>query len=216
MVPFTILTGALTSDEHGNGSFTITGELQMKTRSYVITTVAMAFATTASIAGANEAGHWYVAPAVNYVIADDDRRADDDFGGQIGFGRDFGNSWNVELNLEANNLDFKDDDGTWKQRGASLNGLYLFNRDSTFSPYGLIGVGALQNRLPGDKVTNVMGNAGLGFLYGVSDTMVVRGEARYRWDDDDESVADESGFGDVVVSLGVQIPLGGHAEKSQQ
>lgn len=180
----------------------------MKYRPYGLPTAALALTAAVLSASAAHAGPWYVAPAINYVIADDDRLADDDFGLQIGLGRELSEKWNLELNLEADNLDFEDGSGAWKQRGAALDGLYFFNRNRTFSPYALVGVGAMHNRLPGDEVTNVMGNAGIGFLSNAGGAMSLRAEARYRWDNDDETLPDESGFGDWVVSLGVQIPLG--------
>ena len=169
---------------------------------------AVAAALAAPCALADDHGRWYIAPALNFVIADDDREADDDLGFQIGLGRELSERWNLELNLEADNLDFEAGGGSYKQRGASINGLYFFTREQGFSPYALIGVGALHNRLPGDKVTNVMGNAGLGFLANAGGDMSLRGEVRYRWDNDDETIASESGFGDWVVSVGVHIPFG--------
>lgn len=180
----------------------------MRYKPYGFPAAALALTAAVLSASAAHAGPWYVAPAINYVIADDDRLADDDFGLQIGLGRELSEKWNLELNLEADNLDFEDGSGAWKQRGAALDGLYFFNRNRTFSPYALVGVGAMHNRLPGDEVTNVMGNAGIGFLSNAGGAMSLRAEARYRWDNDDETLPDESGFGDWVVSLGVQIPLG--------
>ncbi len=176
-------------------------------------TTSLALAVTAALAGAtiaqaDDQRKWYVAPALNFVLADDDRQADNNAGFQIGLGRQIGESWNLELNLEADNLDFENGNGTYKQRGAALDALYFFNRNRAFAPYALIGVGAMHNRLPGDEVTNVMGNVGFGFLSNAGGAMSLRTEVRYRWDDDDETIATESGFGDVVFSLGVQIPLG--------
>lgn len=175
----------------------------------------IALAVTAALAGATIAQaddrKWYVSPAFNFVIADDDRDADNDAGFQIGLGRQLSDRWNLELNLEADNLEREDSAFTYKQRGAALDALFFFNRSRGFSPYALLGVGAMHNRglpLPDDKVTNVMGNVGLGFLSNAGGGMTLRTEVRYRWDDDDETIATESGFGDVVFSLGVQIPLG--------
>lgn len=164
--------------------------------------------TGATVAQADDQRKWYVAPALNFVLADDDRQADNDAGFQIGLGRQISERWNLELNLEADNLDFEAGNGSYKQRGAALDGLFFFNRNRGFSPYGLIGVGALHNRLPGDNVTNAMGNVGLGFLSNAGGAMTLRTEVRYRWDDDDETIPSESGFGDWIFSLGVHIPLG--------
>lgn len=176
-------------------------------KSFSVACTALALGVGAHSALAAEYSSWYIAPALSYVIADDDRNADDDFGFQIGIGRELGARWNLELNLEADNLDFETGPGIYKQRGAALDGLFFFKRGE-FSPYALIGVGALHNRLPADNVTNFMANAGLGFLSNAGGPMSLRGEVRYRWDNDDETIPSEDGFGDWVVSLGVQIPFG--------
>ncbi|MDX9740457.1 MAG: OmpA family protein [Gammaproteobacteria bacterium] len=169
----------------------------------------MAFGAATSCAIAEEHRSWYIAPALNYVIADDDRSADDDFGFQIGIGREIGQRWNLELNLEADNLDIEDGAGAFQQRGVSLNGLYFFSRERAFAPYALIGAGALHNRLPGDNATNLMANAGVGFLTSAGSKMSLRGEARYRWDTDNDTIpSEDDGFGDWVVSLGLHIPFG--------
>lgn len=170
---------------------------------------ALALGIGSSCASATEYDSWYVAPALNYVFADSDRNADDDFGVQIGIGREMSERWNLELNLEADNLDFENGPGAYKQRGVALDGLYFFSRNRSFSPYALIGAGALHNRLPGDNATNLMANAGLGFLTSAGDSMKLRGEVRYRWDSDNDTIpTEDDGFGDWIVSVGLQIPFG--------
>jgi OOP family OmpA-OmpF porin len=53
-----------------------------------------------------------------------------------------------------------------------------------------------------------MGNAGAGFLYPINDNLQFRADARYRWDNNQGSVGDHGDFGDGIVSVGLQIPLG--------
>lgn len=170
---------------------------------------ALVFGIGTSCATAEEHGSWYVAPALNYVFADSDRNADDDFGLQIGIGREMSERWNLELNLEADNLDFENGAGAYQQRGAALDGLYFFSRNRSFAPYALIGAGAMHNRLPGDNTTNLMANAGVGFLTSAGDSMSLRGEVRYRWDGDNDTIpGEDDGFGDWIVSVGLHIPFG--------
>ncbi len=157
-------------------------------------------------------GDWYLAPALNYVIADDDRRADDDVGFQLGLGQQLNDAWNLEGNLEFDTLDRENGNNRFKQRGLALDGLYFFDRNPGFAPYALIGAGALNTRFAGEKGTNPMVNAGIGFMTNaLSDTVALRAEARYRWDKDDESIPSEDSFGDWVIGLGLSIPLGGRA-----
>jgi OOP family OmpA-OmpF porin len=161
-------------------------------------------------AQAGEAGDWYLAPTLNYIIADDDRDADDDMGFRLGVGRQLNDAWNLELNLEADTLDIDNDGGEFKQKGGSLDGLYFFDRDAAFAPYGLIGVGALNTKVPDEKNTHAMANVGVGFLSHVfSERAALRGEVRYRWDNDDDSVPSEDSFGDWVIGIGLAIALGG-------
>lgn len=171
---------------------------------------ALALGLGAAIPGAQaEQTHdaWYVAPALNFVIADRDRGADDDFGLELGIGRELGRFWNLELNLEMDHLDFSEGGGKYKQRGASLDGLFFFHR-SRFSPYALVGVGGLQNRVPQHRTTNLMANAGLGFLTNTGGPVSLRGEVRYRLDNDGKTVPTESRFGDWIISLGLQVAFG--------
>ena len=86
----------------------------------------------------DDAGYWYLSPALEYIVADDDRHADDSFGAQLGIGRYLSRSWNLELNLEGDNLDLKNSNGKFQQRGASLDGLFFFDRSTAFSPYGMV------------------------------------------------------------------------------
>ncbi len=174
------------------------------------TALALAVATAGLMvpAQAGADGQWYIAPAINFVVADDDRNADDGPGIQVGIGRELGARWNLELNFEANNLDFENGGGAWKQRGAAVDGLFFFDREGTYHPYALLGIGALHNRVPGDKSTDPMANAGLGVLVGTAWAASLRAEARYRWDHDDKDLSTESSFGDWVFSLGLHIPLG--------
>lgn len=188
----------------------------MKTTGPLRHCLTIALASSVTLAGAaayaDADSDWYIAPAFNYVIADEDRNADDDVGFQFGIGKRLSEAWNLEANIEGNTLDFENGGGEFKQRGIALDGLYFFSRDAGFAPYGLIGVGGLNTKVPAEKGTHAMVNAGVGFLSNVfSDTVALRMEARYRWDNDDESIPTEDSFGDWVIGLGLQIPLGNRA-----
>ena len=151
---------------------------------------------------------WYVTPALSYIKADKDRNADNDLGFRLGISKAISESWDIEANLVADNLDLKTGSGKYKQKGLGLDALYFFNRDASFSPYAVIGVGALATKTIGQSV-NAMVNAGLGFETDLTDNgLALRADARYRADFDDYSVANQKRFGDWVFSLGLAIPLG--------
>ncbi|MFZ5593536.1 MAG: OmpA family protein [Pseudomonadota bacterium] len=167
-------------------------------------------AVSTSVAGDLD-NRWYIAPAVSYVKPDDDRKADNGWGGQLGIGKPISESWNIEGNIVGDNLDIKNSTSQFRQRGLGIDALYFFNRDSAFAPYALIGAGALRTKVPGEKNTNAMGNVGLGFMSMFGDALGVRADVRYRLDKDDSSVSGQNRFGDWLVNLGLHIPLGAKA-----
>lgn len=169
---------------------------------------------TSSLAMAADDNRWYFSPALSYIWADSDRHADDDFGVQIGFGKPVNQWWNVELSAVVDTLDYSSGGGEYKQRGILADGLYFFNRSPRLAPYGVVGVGGLRTALPSNTNTNLMANVGVGAMtqLGSSD-MRLRGDIRYRWDDDDR-VAGVTRFGDWVLTVGLAIPFGGGASKA--
>ena len=156
-----------------------------------------------------ESQDYYLSPMLNYIISDDDRQADNDFGAQLAIGRVLSDRWNIELNAEFDNLDGENGSSDFKQRGLTIGGLYFFNRDETFAPYALASAGVMQNRYAGDKNSNSQLNLGIGALTQITDHGTsLRVELRHRWDHDDNSIASEDKFNDWVASIGLSIPLG--------
>ena len=152
---------------------------------------------------------WYFAPSLSYIIADDDRKADDDFGLQLGVGQVINDSWNIEFSAVMDTLDLESGSGEFKQRGLQFDGLYFFDRDRSMDPYLVGGIGGLQTKFGGNKDTNMMANVGAGVMHMINDSISFRADARYRLDDDDKSVASVDRFGDWVVNIGLAIPFGG-------
>ena len=166
--------------------------------------VAIATPMIASTAVAQQDDRWYFAPAVSYVIADDDRESDDGIGLMLGLGKPLSESWNLEFSVVGDTLDLEEGDGEYEQIGAQVDGLYFFNRND-WAPYALIGAGALRTDVADDDDTNLMSNVGLGVmtqLGGVS----LRGDVRYRLDYDDRG--DDDRFGDWLVNVALVLPFG--------
>ncbi|NOX75770.1 MAG: OmpA family protein [Gammaproteobacteria bacterium] len=169
---------------------------------------------TATLAGESKTneGRWYISPSLNYIIADDDRIADDNFGLQLGLGKEVSKNWNIELNLLSDSLDFKAGSNKFKQRGLSLDALYFPDRSSRIAPYGLIGLGALRTTVPGSRSTDPIAEIGVGLMGRFVDTdLMLRLEARYRYNGDDNSIPREDNFGDWIVGLGLAFPFGGNS-----
>ncbi len=151
----------------------------------------------------------YFVPAVSFIFADKDREADDNFGGYLGIGKQVSESINFEAALIYDELKFDQGAGEFDQRGLLLDYLYMFNRNPGFSPYALLGAGALRNKVPDKRNVNPMANIGIGFMRELTDNgLKFRADVRYRMDFDSKSLPAEDRFGDWVINVGLAIPLG--------
>ena len=145
----------------------------------------------------------YMVPSVVYTDDDEDRAVDDSMtGGQIAFGRHFGDRFAIEGLIGRARLGGVDEHTLTE---GSVNGLVVFRRDARLSPYLLGGLGLLdQNReISGDNTALVL-NAGVGVNLSLTDHPAkLRIEHRYR-------MADGSGqsWTDRLTSVGVVIPFG--------
>ncbi len=172
----------------------------------MLSAVSLGISTSAA---AIDEGQWYFAPSLSYVVADDDRIADDELGLQLGLGQVINESWNIEFSAVMDTLELESGASEFKQRGLQVDGLYFFDRDNSIDPYLVGGIGGLQTKFANDKNTNMMANVGAGVMHMLNDSISLRADARYRLDDDDKSVVTENRFGDWVVNIGLAIPFGG-------
>ncbi len=159
----------------------------------------------------------YIAPAISYVGADDDRLADDGAGLQLGFGKAVSERWNMEFSLVGDVLDLADGDDEYEQAGVLIDGLFFFTRNPAFAPYAVIGAGALNTSFAGDSNnTNPMANIGVGFFRQLTaGGTQLRLDARFRIDEDDRSVPGgetHERFEDWLVNVGLAIPFGAVSE----
>lgn len=181
-------------------------------RSKLFARSALAIAVATASAGAyaaDEVDMWYVNPQAGYSILDSSRDVDDDF--HFGFG--FGYHASRFFSLEFNGLfgDFEGDGGrTLHQTAYSLDGLFVFNRESNISPYISLGAGHLQNNFDGDDWAGPMAHVGLGVMLDAgSDNFVFqfRPEVKYRHDWPN-SPHGESDAGDILINLGFVFNFG--------
>ena len=151
-------------------------------------TSALAIAVATACAGAHAADEtdmWYVVPQAGYTILDSARSVDDDFHYGIGFGYHASRFFSVEFNSLFG--DFEGDAGrTLHQTAYSLDGLFVFNRESNISPYISLGGGYLQNNFSGsDDWSGPMAQVGLGVMLDAGNDNFVfqfRPEVKYRMD----------------------------------
>ena len=151
-----------------------------------------------------------------YVDVDEDRQFDDEGLGYSAFyGRQLSDRvwWETEggfYKVDPNQADFQD----FYQYHLTTGLAYAFGDRTGFTPYVIAAVGAIdQEVLPDeDQDTNLTVNAGIGAVTGpiFDNGLKLRGDARYVYDDFDGSgpARGDGAFGDVRLSLGVEIPLG--------
>ncbi len=174
------------------------------------TNLILALLAACLVANVNAADRrYYLVPSLSYIVADDGRQADDGLGLQLGLGRMLNERWNLEAVINTDKLDLATGSGEFDQLGLGVDGLFFLTRKPAFSPYFVGGLGALKTDVPADNSTNLMANLGLGFLSRLTDYgAALRIDARYRFDDDSNSVPTENNFNDWLINLGVYIPLG--------
>lgn len=183
----------------------------MSYKKHTIAGVTMALSAVASTQAlaASGAENGYFVPSLSFIKADSDRAADNDFGVMLGLGKQLSEKWNLELSLAADNLDLEAGGDSYKQRGVQLDGLYFFDRSMSFSPYAVVGAGLLRTKIANDGDHNAMVNAGAGVMHSLTDSGInLRGDVRYRLDDDDR-MAGVNRFGDWMVNIGLVVPFGG-------
>ena len=168
-----------------------------------IIAVALSFATMAQ----GQSDDWYVAPAIVFTDDDGDRNIDDSLaGGQISVGRNFSTFTSLELLLGYSKINGFFDNETHLDISANL--LVFYDRDNTFAPYVMLGIGYLgvNYNVAGDE-NRTTGSLGLGFKWRMGQSnFSLRGEyrARIAWEKDNNLT-------DTITTLGVQYNFGGRS-----
>ena len=166
---------------------------------------------------------WYVTPFGSYVFTDSDRRAKDDWGGGLALGKPIHPNWNLELRGMYEELRSESDGpGRYTNWSAMLDAHYYFNsrlgvrnwQKDTVQPFLIAGIGAINDEVKGSATTpkgdktSFAANAGVGVLWPFASWGRLVADARYRWDDNRGNFGRGGSFGDWIVSVGLQIPLG--------
>ena len=166
---------------------------------------------------------WYVTPFGSYIWSDSDRRAKDDWGGGLAIGKPIHPNWNIELRGMYEELSSDTSvQGKYTNWSAMLDAQYFFTgrqgirlwQKDTVQPYLVAGIGAINDRVKGtattagDDKTSFAANAGAGIVWPFSTWGRLVGDARYRWDDNRGNFGRGGHFGDWILSVGLQIPLG--------
>ncbi|MGD0959633.1 MAG: OmpA family protein [Methylomonas sp.] len=150
---------------------------------------------------------WYIAPFGTFVHTGGDRKADDGWGGGMGFGKMLDRHFNIEL--DGFYQGYNGQNGPWSMSGGTADVQYYFFRD-TFSPYAVFGVGGMDTCLGGKCGAGFIGEAGVGFTVDILDNLMFRSDVRYRYNNNLNANLQPgtNEFNDMVVNVGFVIPFG--------
>jgi len=170
---------------------------------FILIALALSFATVAN----GQSDDWYIAPSIVFTDDDDDRKIDDSLaGGQISVGRNISTFASLELLLGYSKIDGVFDDESHLDVSANL--LAFYDRDSTFAPYVMLGVGYLGvNYTAAGNENRPTGSLGLGFKWRMGQSnFSIRGEYRARL-----ASEKDNNLTDTITTLGVQYNFGGRS-----
>lgn len=170
---------------------------------------AAALALTGIAQAGSDPGSWYVAPAIQGVSLDGDRRMGDDIGFGVNIGKVLSPKWNFEVGGNWATHDLSGTTNRAELQGFDVNALRVFKRDDRINPYLIGGLGQLENRnAPGSR-DNIYYKAGVGMMADITKNaskgtnLQMRGEMHMR------RMLDGLEHQDFVASLGLLYSWGG-------
>jgi OOP family OmpA-OmpF porin len=161
---------------------------------------------------------WYVAPFGSYVLPDGNRGVNDGWAAGLGVGKILNEHFNVELRgffqqhagFEKRNNGAVTEGNHWNMAGGTADLQYYLFRGK-FSPYAVIGAGAMQNWMPHiDQGVSIIAETGVGASYELMDNLLLRADVRYRYTNDMNGTfaSGTNQHNDMVVNAGLVIPFG--------
>jgi hypothetical protein len=172
--------------------------------------LAGALAGAAQAHAADAFDTWYVGARGGIVTTDQNYNNDGTLYALM-VGRRFGPEFAFELEASYDKLDFGIDYGL-RHRSVELNMLKI-NPVPLWHPFFLMGVGYIEfdgpAGLPIPSGHNAMFNLGVGGMWElvIPNRVLLRADARLRYDLNDTHQPGQSGFGDGVFTLGLLVPF---------
>lgn len=158
---------------------------------------------------------WYIAPFGSFIKSGGERDAKDGWGGGMGIGKMLDKHFNVEL--KGFYQEFGGTNGPWSFAGGMADLQYYFVRDR-FSPYAVIGAGAMNSCASANCGIGAIGEAGAGFTYELHENFLLRSDVRYRYNNNFNAQVqpgpDE--YHDMVVNVGFVIPFGDKPKRAER
>ncbi len=166
----------------------------------------------AAIAEDNLDSRVYVAPSLSYVWADSDRQSSRSANGfSLAVGKALDQDFNLELKGFYNGLAGKSSKANhqndWDIFGTTVDLQYHFNRN-IISPYTVIAAGVSESRFGRKSSIGLVGEAGFGADYKINDSLSLRSDVRYRYNNNSQSLSNINTYNDAVVNVGIIVPLG--------
>ena len=163
----------------------------------------------------DDSGSWYVDGMGQYTVLDDRRVSKDDFGYQIGIGKNFVPYFAAELNASIGSFNISHSGADQKLNAYSLDFLYKPLPQYIIQPYVLVGGGEMDDSVGGHTTPYHSGlaEAGLGVLAGLgsqtgSTRLQFRVEGKYRIEFISSNEYGPQQPGDVLLSAGLQLSWG--------
>lgn len=152
---------------------------------------------------------WYVSPFGSFIQPGGDRNTESGWGGGMGVGKILNEHFNVELKSFYQGYDSENKNGRWDITGGTADVQYYISR-GTFSPYTVIGLGAITSSHNGYSGIGFVGEAGAGATYEISDNFLLRSDVRYRYNNNIGANLQQgtNEFNDLVVNMGFVVPFG--------
>jgi OOP family OmpA-OmpF porin len=184
--------------------------------------IGLALCGTMGAVQAQDYTNWYLAPRVGAVIPDDQRDTDTSLFTGLGIGFWVNPNFAVDAEWSLNNADFSNSSSRrgheWESVGLGVSGRWFFgDQGSAWRPYVMGGILALRHAPVSDSVLAPSQSNGWdpgltlggGVQYNMSERTAFRGEIAGRYDRDNNSVANNIGFTDAIVSVGLVFNFGG-------
>ncbi|MDA8328896.1 MAG: OmpA family protein [Betaproteobacteria bacterium] len=155
----------------------------------------------------------YFAPSVTVNALDNNWRAGNGMGVDVGVGKALSEHWNIELNTDYTESQYSSGSNSLRTNDTSLDAMYFFNRNPAFSPFVEAGAGALYASGTVNSGTYAEGNIGIGFMHWIND-IAIRADIRDRFAssvNNNISVPGATGSfqpNDWIARVGLIIPLG--------
>jgi len=180
--------------------------LKLKLIKGLVTLAAMALSMS-SHSAETVARDKYVFASVSFVAPDSGRDARAGEGAGLGLSLPVGELWNLDLRVDRSTVGVSGESAKFRLDAYAIDMRHQFSTYKAFRHYWVAGLGLQKTNITKLSGSSILYNVGLGTQYLLHNDMQLRLDLRYRRDEFSQW-RDEAGFGDIVVSLSLDIPLG--------